>query len=75
MPTDYKNAEITEFLPALLSLAGLKRGIDYTLKGNNLRIPTSPKSHFIKKRLQITLKELYPEYSYYWLTPSNLQWF
>lgn len=63
--------EIEAFIKSVLTLNGLKRGKDYTLRPHQLRIIKYP----IRGKLLSLLKELYPEYSYYWETPRILRWF
>lgn len=63
--------EIEQFIQAMLTLSGLKRGRDYIIRKSRLRIKKNP----LRGKLLSTLKELYPEYSYYWETAQVLRWF
>lgn len=63
--------EIEAFIKSVLTLCGLRRDKDYTLRPHQLRITKHP----IRGKLLSLLRELYPEYSYYWETPKILRWF
>lgn len=63
--------EIEAFIKSVLTLCGLRRDKDYTLRPHQLRIAKHP----IRGKLLSLLRELYPEYSYYWETPRILRWF
>ena len=63
--------EIEKFIQSILTLSGLRRGKDYTLKKRQLRI----KKHPLRGKVLSTLRELYPEYTYYWETPQILRWY
>lgn len=63
--------KIETFIKSFLTLKGLQRGKDYTLRPRQLRIEKHP----IRGKLLSTLREAYPEYSYYWETPKILRWF
>lgn len=63
--------EIEAFIKSVLTLSGLRRDKDYTLRPHQLRIYKHP----IRGKLLSMLRELYPEYNYYWETPKILRWF
>jgi hypothetical protein len=54
-----------------MTFTGLKRGKDYVVRANYLRINKHP----IRGKILTLLKECYPEYHYYWETPKLLTWF
>lgn len=62
---------IEAFIKSVLTLSGLKRDKDYSLRPFQLRIEKHP----IRGKLLSLLREAYPEYSYYWETPKILKWF
>lgn len=66
---------IESFVQSLLALSDMKRNRDYSIKKGRLGIRKNPKRDAIKGKLATLLKELYPEYSYYWETPNVLRWF
>lgn len=55
----------------MLTLSGLKRGRDFTIKRKQLRIIKNP----VRGKILSLVKEHCPEYSYYWETPHTLRWF
>jgi len=55
----------------MMTFTGLKRGKDYVIRANHIRIIKHP----IRGKILSTLKECYPEYHYYWETPRILTWF
>ena len=63
--------EIEKFLQSMLTLSGLKRGRDFTIKRKQLRIIKNP----VRGKILSLVKEHCPEYSYYWETPHILRWF
>ena len=69
---DESNAiPLHSFLKCMMTFTGLKRGKDYVIRANHIRIIKHP----IRGKILSTLKECYPEYHYYWETPRILTWF
>lgn len=66
-----QTVEIEKFLQSMLTLSGLKRGRDFTIKRKQLRIIKNP----VRGKILSLVKEHCPEYSYYWETPHILRWF
>lgn len=63
---------IQNYLLAVLSAIGLKRGHDYNVSTNHLFI------RHIKNvvgRVMISLRETFPVFNFYWETPRRLIWF
>lgn len=59
------------FLKCIMPLTHLKKGKDYKIRKNQLRITKHP----YRGKILSILKESYPEYNYYWKTPKILTWF
>lgn len=63
--------KIEDFVQSVLILKGLKKNKDFRVTGNQLWIKKNP----LRGKLISVLKDLYPEFSYYWETPQILRWF
>lgn len=63
--------KIENFILSVLSLCGLHKQKDFTVKQNQLFIKKNP----LRGKLIHVLKETYPQYNYYWETPRTLIWF
>lgn len=66
-----QTVDTEKFLQSMLTLSGLKRGKDFILKHNQLRIFKHP----IRGKVLSLAKECCPEKHYYWETPQVLRWF
>lgn len=63
--------KIENFIQSVLILKGLKKNKDFKVSGNQLWIKKNP----LRGQLISVLKDLYPEFNYYWDTPQILRWF
>lgn len=73
MKTENANepVRIEAFIQSMLTLGGLRRGKDFSVSRTQLRINKHP----IRGKLLTAIRELYPEYNFYWETPKILKWF
>lgn len=63
--------KVEVFVAATLGALGLKRGEDFNVTSGQLTIRKYPVRGFLLN----ALKEIFPQYSYYWETPRILSWF
>lgn len=63
--------KIEDFILSVLSLCGLQKHRDFSVKSSHLFIKKNP----LRGKLIHILKETYPQYNYYWETPRTLMWF
>ena len=70
-PNEKEPIKIEDFIKSVMALSGLKRNKDYVIYPFQLRINKHP----IRGKILSLLRELYPEYTYYWETPKLLRWF
>lgn len=63
--------KIEDFISSLLTLSGLRKNRDYRIGTHHLFIFKHP----IRGKLISILKELYPQYNYYWESARILKWF
>lgn len=63
--------KIEDFISSLLTLGGLRKNRDYRISVCQLFILKHP----IRGKLISILKELYPQYNFYWETARILRWF
>lgn len=66
-----KEMSIKRFTSSLLQLLGAKRGSDFQVYNDHLYILKHPN----RGKVLSTLRELYPEYNFYWESPRVLKWF
>lgn len=63
--------KIEGFISSLLTLSGLRKNKDFKIANYQLFIYKHP----IRGKLISILKELYPQYNFYWETARLLRWF
>lgn len=70
-PNEKPPVETEKLIQSVLTLNGLKRGKDFVLKRNQLRIFSGN----IKPKVLSLIRENCPELSLYWETSYVLRWF
>lgn len=63
--------EIERFIQSMLVLCRLKKGRDYKISKSQLFIRKNP----LRGKLLSVLKEVYPEYNFYWENAKTIRWF
>lgn len=62
---------IRDFLNSFLQLLKFKRGADFQVFNDHLCIIKHPQ----RGKVLSIIKEIYPEYNFYWESPRILKWF